>query len=59
MVVKNALDDVYRELEIVKYLNHPHILRVHEIIDSEESNKLYLGYFYIVQDYCERGSLLE
>ena len=46
MAVKTALEDVYKEIEIIRRLNHPHIIKVHEIIDSEESPKLYLSNEY-------------
>ena len=32
MVVRTALDDVYREIDIIRNLNHPHVLKVHEIL---------------------------
>lgn len=43
MIVRNALQDVYKEIDIIRGLNHPHIVKVHEIIDNEESEKMYLG----------------
>lgn len=45
MIVKNALEDVYKEIDIIRILDHPNILKVHEIIDNDESSKLYLGNF--------------
>ncbi|OMJ89315.1 hypothetical protein SteCoe_8518 [Stentor coeruleus] len=54
MIVKNALEDVYKEIDIIRNLDHPNILKVHEIIDNDESSKLYL-----VLDYCEKGALLD
>ena len=59
MVVRTALDDVYREIDIIRNLNHPHVLKVYEILDSEVCNKLYLSNPYLVQEYCEKGALLE
>jgi serine/threonine protein kinase len=37
-----ALDDVYKEIEIMKRLDHPHIVKLFEIIDNPSMEKLYL-----------------
>jgi serine/threonine protein kinase len=37
-----ALDEVYQEIDIMRKLNHPNLMRVFEIIDSPLSEKLYL-----------------
>jgi len=42
-IIRTALDNVYKEIDIHKNLNHRHVVRLHEIIDSSESEKLYLG----------------
>ena len=46
-----ALDDVYKEIEIMKKLNHPNIIKLYEIIDDPNSEKLYL--IMPVADYGE------
>ena len=35
--------NIQREIAIMKKLNHKNIIKLHEVIDSEESQKLYLG----------------
>jgi serine/threonine protein kinase len=37
-----ALDEVYREIEIMKQINNHHIIKLHEVIDDPTSDKLYL-----------------
>jgi len=46
-----ALDDVYKEIEIMKQLDHAHIIKLFEIIDAPTSDKLYL--IMPVADYGE------
>lgn len=41
-----------RELNILKSLDHPNIIKFDEIFEDEK-------YFYIVQEYCEGGELLK
>jgi serine/threonine protein kinase len=45
------LDDVYKEIEIMKKLDHPNIIKLYEIIDDPNSEKLYL--IMPVADYGE------
>lgn len=37
-----ALDEVYREIEVMKQLNHPHAIRLYEVIDDPTKDNLYL-----------------
>lgn len=59
MVVTNALTDVYKEISIMKELNHPNVIKVHEIIDDTSGTKIYMSKSYIVIDYCDRGALMD
>lgn len=59
MTYKDQLSKVYSEIEIMKHLKesgggHPNIVELHEVMDDEEKDKLYM-----VLDYCERGELLK
>jgi [calcium/calmodulin-dependent protein kinase] kinase len=54
MVVKTALQAVEHEIKVMRILAHPNVVRLQEIIDDEEEDRL-----YIVMDYCSRGSVLE
>lgn len=37
-----ALDEVYQEIEVLKKLQHPNVIRLYELIDDPISDKLYL-----------------
>lgn len=49
---KFAIDSVVDELKILKRLQHPNILWLHEIINDQSKDKLYL-----VTEWYSRGSL--
>ncbi len=42
LVNKNALHLVKREIAILKKLSHPNIIRLFEVIQNEEHDKIYL-----------------
>ena len=39
----NPLERVYREIAILKKLDHPNIVKLVEVLDDREEDKLYLG----------------
>ena len=43
MEVKVAINDVMNEIKIMKELNHICMIRLHEVIDDPDSDKLLLG----------------
>lgn len=43
MQIKTGLDKIWREIELLKVLDHPNVVRLHEIIDDEEGDKLHLS----------------
>lgn len=48
---KTALDDVYREVDILKKLNHSNIVKLIEIMENEEN-------IFLVLEYAEGGEIL-
>lgn len=46
-------ESLRREIAIIRILNHPCIVKLHEALEDESSLKIYL-----VMDYCSKGSLL-
>ena len=46
MNLKDALQDVMKEIAIMKKLNHVHCIRLHEVIDDIDEDKLYMGLFF-------------
>ena len=47
---KDDLQRIIREMQILNELNHPNIVKVYEICESEE-------YFFIIMEYCSGGEL--
>ena len=43
MKYKDALQAVMREIEILKKLDHPNVLKLVEIINDPEVDKMYIG----------------
>lgn len=47
-----ALDEVYREIEIMKAINHKNLTRIIEVIDDPDQDKL-----YVIMDIYNNGEL--
>ena len=47
---QRTLDEIKREAEIIKRLDHPNIIKVNQIIDTEKV-------FYIIMEYASNGDL--
>ena len=47
---RNALEDVLREIAIMKKLNHPNVIKLHEVIHDDSKDKL-----YIIMGFAENG----
>ena len=47
---KDDLQRIIREMQILNELNHPNIVKVYEICESDE-------YFFIIMEYCSGGEL--
>ena len=41
MTYSTALDEVYQEIEIMKHIDHEHVLKLIEVIDDPDCEKLY------------------
>ena len=48
------MDDVKREVAIMKKLEHENVLRLYEVMDDPKVNKMYL-----VLEYCKKGDLMQ
>ncbi len=48
----NAYDLIGRELMVLKTLQHPNVIWLHEVIDDPKCD-----FFYLVTDYHSKGSL--
>lgn len=66
---KDALQDVFREVAIMKKLNHPNALRLFEVVDDVQADKFYMSSslsnacvvfkFILVLEYAEGGQIIE
>lgn len=50
---EGALADLRREVDVMRSLDHPHLVKLYEVIDDRESGKLLM-----VVEYCECGALV-
>jgi serine/threonine protein kinase len=46
-------DEIMQEINIMKFLQHPHLVTLYEIIDDDDSTNLYL-----VMEYMEGGPIM-
>mmetsp|Transcript_18672 Transcript_18672/g.17787 ORF Transcript_18672/g.17787 Transcript_18672/m.17787 type:complete len:201 (+) Transcript_18672:250-852(+) len=54
MGYKDQLQNVRREIAIMKKLEHPNVVQLYEVIDDEEGDKLYM-----VMDYGQFGEVMK
>eukprot|EP01016_Furgasonia_blochmanni_P014461 TRINITY_DN1757_c0_g1_i2.p2 TRINITY_DN1757_c0_g1~~TRINITY_DN1757_c0_g1_i2.p2 ORF type:complete len:376 (+),score=57.94 TRINITY_DN1757_c0_g1_i2:140-1267(+) len=54
MFFKDAFQDVLKEIAIMKKLDHPNVIRLHEVIHDEEEDKLHM-----ILDYAEGGQIID
>jgi len=51
---KTAFENVLKEVAIMKKVNHPNLIKLNEVIDSDDSVKMYM-----VMEYAEKGQIIE
>jgi len=50
--ISSAMDQVLQEVAIMKKLDHPNLVKLHEVIDDSESDQLFL-----VMEYAAQGTV--
>mmetsp|Transcript_15108 Transcript_15108/g.27708 ORF Transcript_15108/g.27708 Transcript_15108/m.27708 type:complete len:366 (-) Transcript_15108:163-1260(-) len=54
MVLHNALQDVQKEIAVMKKLTHCNVVKLHEVINDDKNDRMYL-----ILDYCGKGPILD
>ena len=49
----NAFGLLEREVAIMKKIDHPHIVKLYEVIDDPDDHKIYM-----VMEYMQKGAIL-
>lgn len=49
---KDQKDSVFAELELLKKMDHPNIIKLYEVFESEEK-------YHVVTEYCRGGSIID
>jgi len=50
MKIKDGMDDVRKEIAIMKKINHPNVIKLYEVIENPDNDKI-----IIVIDYANEG----
>lgn len=58
MTCRTALQSLSKEIAIMKSLTHRNVVRLHDVVDSENSDKIYMSTSQLVIDYCGLGEVL-
>ena len=63
MAYKDQLQNVLMEIAIMQKLQHPNLIKLHEVIDDDENDKIYMGISWrhncaLVMDYAKHGEIL-
>lgn len=53
-IIKNKLEEVMCEIEIMAQLNHSNVIKLHKIMKDDNNDELYM-----VMDYADEGQLLD
>jgi len=58
MTIKTGIDKIMKEISLLKLLKHDNVLTLHEIINDEEHDKLYLSkiFWFSIGSLRERRS---
>ena len=49
--INNPLENVYREIAILKKIDHPNIVKLVEVLDDPAEDNLYMGKICLINEY--------